>query len=109
MNETNHYKKLPDGTWGALVKDRPKPGDAVTLHKRDGSTSTEVVDRVVSEEPNGFICSLWKKKAASSRGGSCDECGTHHNTLVGCRDSSGIPGRCCPRCARMSPMERSFA
>jgi hypothetical protein len=41
--------------------------------------------------------------------GRCDECGATGYPLRPCRDSSGIPGRCCPHCASTPACERSFA
>ena len=39
----------------------------------------------------------------------CAECGVRSRGMRDCVDSSGITGPCCPRCARMSRYERSFA
>ncbi len=44
----------------------------------------------------------------TAAGGTCDECGEHRATTTG-RDSSGITGRLCTRCARIPESHRSFA
>lgn len=46
--------------------------------------------------------------ATAGRGGICDECGEPRRNLRECRDSSGIAGMCCPRCASGPDYERSF-
>lgn len=49
------------------------------------------------------------KPAGSGKGGICDECQQPRRNLRECRDSSGLVGLCCPRCASMADYERSFA
>lgn len=101
------YSKLRDGTWGLrgpvgeLVA-----GATVTVSRRDGTTRTETVGRV-----------LWHDAttALAATGGSartmepCAECGARGRRLTDCQDSSGIVGPCCPQCAQMPACERSFA
>lgn len=48
------------------------------------------------------------RPASNGRGGICDECGEPRRNLTECRDSSGISGMCCPRCASGPDYTRSF-
>lgn len=48
------------------------------------------------------------KKASAGRRGTCDEC-FEYRDLVPARDSSGINGMVCRRCAALAPHGLSFA
>lgn len=104
------YTKLKSGAWGIRVNGRAREGGEYTVKKKDGSTKTEVVEKVLWTDGSVSLCAIRQTGSGSGgSGGTCDECGRPAARLIPCRDSSGISGRCCPRCASMSPYERSFA
>lgn len=115
------YRKLRDGSWGVLGPASVlKAGAVVTVWKRDGSAKTEKIIEVTSRpfDVDGVKCVYGRierverepvRSGDSSRATVCAECG---GALRGrgtqCRDSSGIAGVCCSRCAAMPSVERSF-
>lgn len=120
------WTKLRDGLWGARVPSLTVgSGDVVELVKADGTTSAVTIDRVLWRGEGHTLATCAKfgnqspavrngnefaanRRSRPSEGGTCDECGRPSATLRPCSDSSGITGRCCPRCAGMSRYERSF-
>lgn len=97
-----------------------RDGSKMLLAFVDGSktfwTSRNEVQVTQTYRTARTIASLreFAQKARSSdstgrRAGTCADCGTSSARLVECADSSGIVAGCCPRCAAMSPYERSFA
>lgn len=88
-------------------------GRTVTVTKADGSTRQVRVAEVSGPfEKPGFRYSSATFVDVTPRtrtSGRCAECGGYSTTLTTVLDSSGIPGACCPRCARMDQVERSFA
>mgnify|MGYP000932440191 CR=1 FL=1 len=87
----------------------------MVVTKADGTKKTVTVASVSrSFDVDGVSCvygaiaEAANKWATHGAGGRCAECGRPGATTM-CSDSSGIQGMCCPRCARMSRYERSFA
>lgn len=121
------FKKLRDGSWGLNVNtDQAQSGDEVLTIKRDGSRHVLILNQLVWKGPDvsfwTFLENAPRPAPSQPRsesptpsyrreesGGTCDECGRFSRSLTPCTDSSGIQGRCCPGCARMSRYERSFA
>lgn len=106
----NRFCRLPDGTWGAKIFGPIQPGQNVALRRKDGTESIQTIKAVL--ENNGIIsiCTLVGKRSTTTKvGGRCADCGAWSRRLIFCRDSNGIGGDCCPRCARLSQYERSFA
>lgn len=44
------YKMLDSGLWGVVLTYRPTPGEAVTVTRKDGTTTTETVAGVMWED-----------------------------------------------------------
>lgn len=110
------FRKTRDGIW-AVFGPAPEvlPGPC-HVHRADGTVRTVTVTTTsrpfdVNGVPHvyGYIEARDSSpRPASPKSGKCAECGRPGATIE-CSDSSGIPGLCCPRCARMSRYERSFA
>lgn len=103
------YSKLAGGGWGARVeaKDPPKPGDVLTITRKNGSESTRMVALPIVSANGVHICALVPENQPHERG-PCAEC-QHGKGVVLKYDSSGIAGMCCYRCARRPTEELSFA
>ena len=79
------YAKLHNGSWGIRAKGIVTAGETVTVTKRDGTTKTETVGRVLSCKDGLSICAI-EQATSGSRGGrrgsrsarrECDECGEY--------------------------------
>ena len=68
------YTKLKSG-WGVRVTGAtpPKPGHRVTVTKKDGSTATETVTRVVWSGNGVHLCAIAAKQAKPLS--TCYSCG----------------------------------
>lgn len=103
------FRKVND-TWNVFgPASEVKPGP-VAVRKADGSTKTVTVSAVSPPDAQGNVLgTIAADKNQSQRNhGRCAECGRPGATTLR-HDSSGIGGYCCPRCARMSQYELSFA
>lgn len=74
------YSKLQDGSWGIRIVGDGAPGvkvgQTVTVHKRNGDSSTETIDRVLWTSANVALCSIQSSRIApSSPYGICADCG----------------------------------
>jgi len=102
------------GEWKVFgTADEVAPG-SVSVRKSDGTSKTVQVDRVSKPFDVNGVLHVYGYIAAStaastSTGSCCAECGAPSSRMTMCSDSNGIQGPCCPRCARMSRFERSFA
>ena len=85
-NSSATYTKLRNGQWGIRVPGTVGAGQTITVTKRDGSTSTETVDRVLWSGDGVSLCSVSRGHQSTSHrhghssrrsGGryECDECG----------------------------------
>lgn len=109
--------KLRSGAWGARTREPVSQGDTVTITTRAGKSWQARVTRVVWSGSGVSVCATESLDRPARRngggrsrsGGVCAECEEPRRNLTECRDSSGIVARCCPRCAALSPWERSFA
>lgn len=90
MNAT--FTKLRNGNWGARVNGSPCPGQTLTISRRDGSTVTKTVDKVIWSGQGVTLCSLEDERPSSSNRGhrsGCRECGgpirhaAHHRAMGG--------------------------
>lgn len=84
----------------------------VRIRTRAGKEWNARVTRVVWSGDGVSVCAtenLGGPRRNGNRGGICAECEEPRRNLVECRDSSGILGMCCARCASLAPWERSFA
>lgn len=105
-----------NGLWVVVgTPDEVKVG-SVSVRKADGSVKVVRITAVSEPydyrgKPNvrGTIAAdTGSSNRRPSGHGPCAECGRPGATTF-CYDSSGIGGYCCPRCARYSQYERSFA
>jgi len=55
------FKKLPDGSWGIRTLARVRPGDVVSVERRDGSVSRETISEVVGIYGEATVCRLQPK------------------------------------------------
>jgi len=79
------YTKLRDGSWGIRAQEPLTAGQAVTVAKRDGTTQTETVDKIVWTGEDGTTLATIqpRRKAASASSArrshaetkTCWECG----------------------------------
>lgn len=81
---------------------------SVAVRKADGSTKTVTVTSVTQPDAKGLVLGTIANDRPQASSSRCAECGRPGATIRR-YDSSGIPGLCCPRCARMSRYELSFA
>jgi hypothetical protein len=80
---TATYTKLKNGDWGLrLTGALPKPGASVTVTKKDGSTRTERVGRILWQGDGVALATISR---GSGREEPCSECG---------RPTSEQCGRC---------------
>jgi hypothetical protein len=117
MTATITFRKTQRGEWAVCGPvSAVREGTEVTVTKRSGDTKRVYIERVGRQFQRdgkamvyGYIGSDRNVETTSTgRGGICDECDQPRRNLRPCVDSSGIGGMCCPRCASMSPFERSF-
>lgn len=106
------WTKLRSGEWGVRVEARDPVacmGQKVEVSKKDGSTSSATLAKLVWHK--GEIA-LWaiepKKKRETRREELCAECGEYPASTEA-EDSSGIVAPVCGRCAEMPFYQRSFA
>lgn len=96
------------------------PGAQVEVTKANGETKTVRVASVIASFSKAGVdystarfadlprvVNTLSRSAAPTRG-CCAECGTYSTHLTVVADSSGVSGACCPRCARLDSVERSF-
>jgi hypothetical protein len=73
----NSYTKLKSGDWGVRCEGEVKPGQSVTVTKKDGSVKTEIIDAVLWSGDGKSLCSI-KRRAAKKNypGQMCPGCGS---------------------------------
>jgi len=112
--KTASFKKLKDNTWGIIIEGIASSGERVTVKKRSGETSEEIVGKVIWTGPDKYtgkdstLATIQKSGGGGGRSGggggrsdssgTCDECGSYSRTLIPATDMSGIPGMVCPTC-----------
>lgn len=92
------YTKLKNGDWGVRVTGvKPREGDRITVTKKDGSTKTEVVERVVWSGDGVHLCPISRGDGdRPSRGGRvCAECGRGGKLVADLEDGLLKHYRCC--------------
>lgn len=69
------YTKLQSGAWGVRITGAtpPKTGQRVTVTKKDGSTATETINRVVWSGNGVYLCAIAAKQAKPKS--RCYSCG----------------------------------
>ncbi|WP_367139437.1 hypothetical protein [Saccharothrix sp. HUAS TT1] len=94
-------------------------GAQLDVTKTDGTTKPVFVRSVIAsfsrdgvDYSTATFTSLPRLTAGRPRTartrGRCDGCGNYSSQLTLVDDSSGVQGSCCPRCARLDPLELSF-
>lgn len=97
------YTKLQNGNWGVRADGKLSDGATVTVTKRDGSTKTETVEKVLwsgKDQKTGktvSLCAITQRAAgsngASHKPGTCSECGERCNPryrkCLNCVDGGG--------------------
>jgi len=85
------YSKLKSGDWGIRVEGVVKPGATVTVVKKDGSTKSETVSRVLWTGNGISLCAIGAsgngRRSASSQ--QCDNCGYSRGHRDGCESAHG--------------------
>ena len=95
------FKKLKNGDWGIRVEDEaPEPGASLTVRKRDGSTSTVTVDKVLwrgqENDKDIALCSIKRDEQRSEgRRSYGRSCGRRRSCPTGGNCSSFGDGRSC--------------
>lgn len=90
ITTTATYTKLRNGSWGLRLTHDANPGATVTVTRRDGSTKTEIVGRILWSDgrvalatidartgrPAGYRASAAGRCgcACHGRGGACQSC-----------------------------------
>lgn len=104
--QTATYTKLTNGDWGIKVTGDISAGASVTVTKRDGSTKSEIVGKVVWTGKDKYsdaqvsICTVQQVQRVSCRpayrGGrgsgrrECDECGDYVTAGTRCWETGMI-------------------
>lgn len=65
---TATYTKLRDGSWGVRAAGKVVAGQTITVAKRDGSTKTETVDRVLWSGDGVTLASIAKRSPQQGYG-----------------------------------------
>jgi len=99
MNSTASYTKLKDGTWGIRVQGAARAGATVNVSRRDGSSKTKVVGRVIWAGGGVSICSIdstasGPRSSQSSRRGARGTRGTWTGCACGSVEEYERPGDC---------------
>ena len=70
----NTYAKLNTGAWGIRATTKVAEGDRVTVTKKDGSTKSETIDRVLwTDGSSVWLCAISAAKSSPAR--KCVPCG----------------------------------
>jgi len=64
---TTTYTKLKSGEWGVRMAGTPKVGARVSVSKKDGSTKTETIARVVWSGDGISLCAIAKGDGAKGK------------------------------------------
>lgn len=100
------FTKLRDGTWGLRSTDRLTAGQEVLVEKRDGTTQTAMVGRVLWSGDGVTLASIAddgsREKASNARGGRrshggsiCAACGRSGADTEDLEDGLVKHYRCC--------------
>jgi len=109
-----YRKNARTGEWNVFGPQRELRVGVVTVHRKDGTTKSERVVRLSKPFDIDGVAHVFgyleKETSHQASHGTCDGCGEPiSGHAIQCRDSSGIVGICCARCAREPWYARSFA
>jgi len=57
-NRSARYVVLKSGSWGLSVQGKPVIGAPVTVYKKDGTKTTEIVDKIVGSRGEYWYCTM---------------------------------------------------
>jgi predicted RNA-binding Zn-ribbon protein involved in translation (DUF1610 family) len=105
------YRKNPrTGEWTVFGPQSELRVGVVTVHRKDGTTKSERVVRLSKPFNVDGVTHVYGYIEKKTSHETCDECGEPiRGRAIQCRDSSGIVGYCCARCASEPWYARSFA
>lgn len=89
-----NYTKLKSGDWGIrVVGEKPREGSDIRVTKKDGTTNTETVEKVLWSDTDGktHLCSIKQKE----RGYVCAECGRPGRLVADLEDGLMKHYNCC--------------
>ena len=91
------YTKTKNGDWGIRVTGaKPSEGCKVTVTKKDGSTKTETVEKVLWSGDGVHLCSITRSGGGRASGGRvCAECGKGGALVADLEDGLLKHYRCC--------------
>lgn len=90
------YTKLKSGAWGVRVQGAVTAGQVVTVTKRDGSSRSEMIERVLWSGNNICLCAITSTQRQSRGPSWARDGGAWTGCSMGCRD--GAPNPHCRSC-----------
>lgn len=104
------YRKTKTGAWVVFGPAAAiAAGATITVTTRAGDVHAEHVESIGRPFDVEGVAMVYGYLAdRNATGGMCENCTTNSPYLTLCRDSSGIQGYCCHRCASGPDLERSF-
>lgn len=75
------YTKLKSGNWGVRIEGAAQAGQTITVTKRDGSTKSETIERVVWSGNGVSLCAIRQShySCSTARYGSYSTIGQRQN------------------------------
>lgn len=89
------FTKLKSGDWGIKTQGDVKAGDTVTVSKRDGTTDTVMIEKVIFKNEDITICSIKKKDSHQNGDRVCAECGRNGKLVHDMEDGMLKHYNCC--------------
>lgn len=86
----NTYLQLRSGDWGIRATQPVKAGDTVTVSKKDGTSKSERIRRVIWQGNGVFLCAI-DRDSRSRHTTSDDQCPCNHGRECRC----GTDAPCC--------------
>jgi hypothetical protein len=57
-NRSARYVRLLGGGWGLSVEGKPLAGSSVTVYKKDGTKTTEIIEKIVGSRGPYWYCTM---------------------------------------------------
>jgi hypothetical protein len=57
-NRSARYARLQNGSWGVGVRGKPVAGAPVIVYKKDGTRTTEIIDKIVGSRGEYWYCTI---------------------------------------------------
>lgn len=74
-----------------------------TIYERIRTAKSDAEVQILEAVLDRLVAAIY-----AAQSGNCDECGASSSLLRACKDSSGISGRCCSRCASQPSYDLRF-